>query len=325
MTTADRSAATPASLRTAQRGRGASAPARKPHRGRGTIGYLLAAPYVLFLLCLGIIPTLYAVYLSVVDGSGSFIGAWNFANVLSDYRFLPALVHVASFLAIWLPFMILMVLLISFLLQARPGKFSTSMRVLYYLPGAFTGSASVLIWVFILSPGVGPFSFVYSLFGVEYTSDLVTTDRLPVLFTLMAFTAGAGSWIVIMYGAINAVPEEIIEAAHVDGANRWNIATRIQLPLIRKYVVYMLVLCVAGGLQIYTEPQLLNPIFSVGDSAVSTKTTWSINQLALTLGISEGNVGEAAALSLMIMLVGLLVAVVLVLWTDFFDTKETRE
>jgi len=302
----------------------APAPLRRSRRGRGTLGYLLAAPYVLLLLCLGIIPTLYAVYLSVVDPSGNFIGGWNFSFVLTDYRFLPALLHVASFLVIWLPFMIVMVLLISFLLQARPGRFSTAMRVLYYLPGAFTGSASVLIWVFILSPGVGPFSFIYSAFGIQYTSDLVTTDRLPIIFTLMAFTAGAGSWIVIMYGAINTVSEDVVEAARIDGANRWQIAWGIQLPLIRKYVVYMLVLCVAGGLQVYTEPQLLNPIFSVGASDVSTSATWSINQLALTLGITEGKVGEAAALSLMVMLVGLVVAIVLVLWTDFFDTKDVR-
>ena len=312
MTTAHHSVVTPA-------------PTRSARRGRGALGYLLSAPYVLLLVCFGIVPTLYAVYLSVVDGSGNFIGAWNFSLVLTDYRFLPALVHVASYLAIWLPFMICMVLLITFLLQARPGKFSTAMRLLYYLPGAFTGSASVLIWVFILSPGVGPVSFIYSAFGIQYTSDLVTTDRLPVIFTLMAFTAGAGSWIVIMYGAINGVSEEIIEAARIDGANRWQIAWGIQLPLIRKYVVYMLVLCVAGGLQVYTEPQLLNPIFSVGASESSTSSTWSINQLALTLGIGEGKVGEAAALSLMIMLVGLLVAIVLVLRTDFFDTKEARQ
>ena len=74
-----------------------------------------------------------------------------------------------------------------------------------------------------------------------------------------------------------------------------------------------------------TEPQLLNPIFSVGASESSTSSTWSINQLALSLGIGEGKVGEAAALSLMIMLVGLLVAIVLVLRTDFFDTKEARQ
>lgn len=300
---------------------------RGPRRPRaaasGGFGYAIASPYLISLFLFGIFPTGYALYLSfVADRGGQFAGVWNYINVVSDYRFLPALANVMLYLLFWLPFMFVIVLLIAFLLQARPGRFSGSMKLLYYLPGAFTGSAAVLLWIFILDPQIGPFSWLLGLTGAEYISDIVTTSRLPFIFALMAFTAGAGGWIVIMYGALNGVGNDVIESARIDGANRWQLATRIQLPLMRKYTVYMLVLTFAAAFQIYAEPQIINPLLRVGSTAQNSGDTWSLMQLALKLGVQEGKVGQSSALALIILVIGVLVALILIFKTDFFDSKE---
>lgn len=277
-------------------------------------GYVLALPYLLLLIAFGVIPTVYAVYLSFAHSrTGAFVGVENFVRAFGDYRFLPALINVAAYLVIWLPFMTVMVLLIAFILQSSRDRLSGVFRLVYYLPGAFTGSASVLIWIFVLDPEIGPFSW---FIPGEYITDVVGDDRLPVIFALMAFTAGAGGWIVIMYGALNGVSSEVIEAARMDGANAVQLAWSIRLPLIAKYVVYMLILSFSGGLQLFAEPLILNQILTVGTS------TWSLNQLAVMTGIQEGQVGTSSALALSMLIVGVIAALVLIFRTDFFDTKE---
>src|SRR6185312_13929704 len=98
------------------------------------------------------------------------------------------------------------------------------------------------------------------------------------------------------------------------------MATKIQIPLMKKYIVYMGIITVTSGLQLYAEPQLINPFFGVGATATTPANTWSINQLILTLGIQEGKVGQASALSLIVLLVALVAGAFLIFRTDFFDS-----
>lgn len=279
--------------------------------------------YVLGLLAFGIGPTLYALYLSMVnDRTGAFLGFWNWGQVFLDYRFATSVSNVALFVVLWIPFMFVMTIVISLMLQARPGPFTNTMKLLYYLPGAFTGAAAALLWIFILNPSAGPFGPILQLMGWEYSNQVVTTQGLPLIYALMAFTSGLGGWVIIMYGALNGVSTDVMESASLDGANKWQLAMHIQLPLLSKYLVYMAIITFTGALQIYAEPELLNKYFGVGATATTPSNTWSINQLILVLGVTEGKIGEASALSLLVLLVAVIAGWFLVFRTDFFDVKD---
>ena len=76
-------------------------PARRPRLSR-SVGYLFIAPYLLFVALFGVGPAVYAVVLSVSTPAGGFAGIANFTRVMDDFRFLPAVVHVALFVALWL-------------------------------------------------------------------------------------------------------------------------------------------------------------------------------------------------------------------------------
>lgn len=286
-------------------------------------GVLMATPYIVGLLAFGIGPTAYALYLSMVsDYDGAFLGFWNWSQVFVDYRFSTSVMNVTKFVLIWIPFMFVVTIVISLMLQARPGRFTNTMKLVYYLPGAFTGAAAALLWIFIMNPSAGPFGPVLRLFGWEYANQVVTTDGLPLIYALMAFTSGVGGWVIIMFGALNGISTDVLESASLDGANRWQLALQIQLPLLSKYLVYMGIVTFTAALQIYAEPQLLNSYFGVGATATTPASTWSINQLILTLGIQEGKIGEASALSLLVLLVAVIAGWFLVFRTDFFDSKE---
>jgi multiple sugar transport system permease protein len=97
------------------------------------------------------------------------------------------------------------------------------------MPGALAGAASVLVWLFMLDPTLSPWHFLLSVLGYTQVDLVLQPSHLPLIFAIMAFWTGAGGWIVVMYGALNNIPEELLEAAKLDGAN----AFQCRLPAAR--------------------------------------------------------------------------------------------
>ncbi|MEZ4595741.1 MAG: ABC transporter permease subunit [Chloroflexota bacterium] len=105
----------------------------------------------------------------------------------------------------------------------------------------------------------------------------------------------------------------ITEAAIVDGCDPLRIAWSIKLPLVRPYVIYMLVLTFAANVQIFVEPQLL----AVAPGATVGKY-WSLNQLSYAYAFELSDFGSAAAISLLMLGVGLVAAILIIRFTNFF-------
>ena len=115
-----------------------------------------------------------------------------------------------------------------------------------------------VIWLFMLDPSVSPGKFFLQHgLGAHSFAQSVAPGNLPYIFAMIAFWTGAGGWIVVMYGALNTIPHELEEAARIDGAGPIAIALRVKLPLIRKWIAYMLILSFAIGTQLFVEPELV--------------------------------------------------------------------
>ena len=130
-------------------------------------GYLFVAPYVLLLAVVGIYPAGYAVDLALTSPSARFNGLTNYVRSWQLPQFLPAVEHVAVFLAIWLTAFLVFVVGLSLILHSLDRRVSAAFRVVFYLPAALAGAASVMLWLFMLQPGVSPWSFVLRWLGVN--------------------------------------------------------------------------------------------------------------------------------------------------------------
>ena len=197
-------------------------PRRRPQTGaraQAFAAYVFSSGYVLLLLVFGVLPMVFALYLSFTK-SGQFVGLDNYVKAVGDFRFWPAVQHVAAFLVIWVVTLTGLVTLLALIVHAvRVRWLSSAARFLFYIPGAFAGSASVMLWLFVLNPSVSPVSFVLKWFGYTNFVQAIDLNNLPVIFTVIAFWTGAGGWIIIMYGALNNISDEIMEAARCDGAS----------------------------------------------------------------------------------------------------------
>ena len=250
-----------------------------------------------------------------LGGTGS-LGFANYQRVLADFRFWPAVTHVSVFLGIWLPVMVVGVLVFALMLHSRVSYFGTAMRLVYFLPGAVTGSAAVLLWYCMLEPSLSPFAPALKAMGFRTGAEMFQDRHLAVMFALMAFTTGVGQWIVIMYGALQNIPHDVLEAAALDGCGPIRTAVLIKLPLISKYVLYMLILSLAGGLQLFVEPQLIHGITHTAGSP-----WWSLNQFGYALAFQNGDFGSAAVVSLVLLILAAGAGLLLILRTDFFSTE----
>ena len=285
--------------------------------GRSPIGYFFVSPYVLLTIAFGILPSIYAVQLAFTNADGGFVGIDNFTKVVGDFRFWPAVWHVTLYLVIWLLALVVFVVVLALVVHSLRARWaSTSLRFIYYLPGALAGASSVLLWLFVLDPSASPVSGLLKAMGFDSFVQVIQPGHLPVIFAVIAFWTGAGGWIIIMYGALNNVSTEVLEAARIDGANAVQIALRIELPMLRKWIAYMGVMSLAAGTQLFVEPQLL----SQASNAV-VPNDYSLNQLAYQYAFQQNDFNGAAAISLILLVVALLLSAVFVTRGGLFEKE----
>ena len=274
------------------------------------------AGYVVLLAAFGVVPTAYGIYFAFTNAANYFAGLSNFTGAARDFRYLPAVGHVAVYLVIWLVALVVFVtgLRAGAAPAARPphqpgwcASCTTSRERWRARPASWCGCSCST------PPSARPpRSCACSATAPSARSSC--PGHLAILFAMIAFWTGAGGWIVVMYGALNNIPLEVIEAARIDGAGGWQIARRIQIPMLRKWIVYMVILAFATGTQLFVEPQLISEA-SLGVAG----RDYSLNQLSYDFAFQNNNVNYAAAISVELLVVCLVVAAVFVTRSRFFD------
>jgi multiple sugar transport system permease protein len=280
-------------------------------------GHLFVAGYVVLLAAFGVLPIAYGMYFAFSNAGNTFAGFSNFIGAYHDFRYLPAVEHVALYELIWLVTLVVFVTGLAVVLQQLPlRRVSRVTRFLYYIPGSLAGAASVMVWLFMLDPTVSPAAPLLRLLGYGSFGLVIEPGHLAILFVMMAFWTGAGGWIVVMNGALNNIPLDVIDAARIDGAGALSLARRIQIPMLRKWIVYMVILAFAAGTQLFVEPQLISEA-SLGVAG----RDFSLTQLSFDFAFQNNNVNYASAISVELLVVCVVVAALFVTRSRFFDAS----
>lgn len=298
------------SLTATRRSRALSAKNRRKTR----TAYLFLLPYLALLLLFGVFPVGYAISLSFFDTlSGAFSGLTNYRLALDDFRLSQSLLNVITYVVMWVSLMVVGTVTLASIIDVMPRRLGTSVRTVFFLPGAVTSAAIVVLWLFILDPQVSPFKAAFEFLGWENRFQVIDMLGLAGVFTLMAFFAYAGGWIVVLHGALTVLPGEVMEAARIDGCRPVTLALRIKIPMIWRSIALMTVLSIANGLQLFVEPQLLG---LAGPQLA--RNDWSLNQLAYQYAFLMGDFGVSAALSTMILIMSVSIALWIVFATKFY-------
>ena len=287
---------------------------RTTARRRILVAYALLTPYLLLMIMFAVFPVLYAFGLSFFDTFDMvFWGLTNYKEALSDYRLVPAIWNVLQYVLVWVSMMVIGVTLLALLLDTLSLRTAAIVRSVYFIPGAIASSAAVVLWLFLLDPIVSPFGWLYELLGWENRQSTINGMGEVWIFALMGLLGNSGGWIVVLGGALSGLSREVIEAARIDGANTWQMATRIKIPMISKTITLMAIMTLAVGLQVFVEPQLLSLAGGQFD-----KPDWSVTQLAFYYAFRFGDFGVAAAISTLSLILPLIIAFTMIFATRFY-------
>ena len=300
--------------------------AHAPMRRREVAGaWTLMLPYIVLLLIGGIIPIGYALWVSFQksptllqpDLTG-FGGLDAYVKAFTDFRFAQSFIDIFSVLIIWLPIMIIAVVGLALLVHASPGRFGSIMRFIYYIPGALGGVANLILWVYLLNPSQSPISGFLHALGLTTIKQVVATPGdLAVILSAMLLLQGLGQWVVTVNGGLNSIPDDILEAASLDGANAWQLAWRVKLPMIRQWIGYAALLNLAYGFQLFLEPYLLNQVASGALPSEYTPT-----QLGYWFAFVGHDFPSAAAMSVIIVIITLAIGLIVVFRSGLFSVEE---
>nr|WP_045732147.1 sugar ABC transporter permease [Pseudarthrobacter chlorophenolicus] len=267
---------------------------------------MLAPGIVLFLVFMAA-PIAYTLVLSFqqkkVSGLGLgkgaqstvFAGFDNYIRSVTDPEFTASVLRVLTYGAILIPLMLGFALLFALLLDSRRTRAGNFSRTAIFLPYAVPAVISSLLWGFLYLPGVSPFHFVADRLGIALPS-LLNPDLITFAIANIALWGGVGFNMIVMYTSLKAVPQEIYEAAKLDGASEIQTALRIKIPIIAPSVVMTALFSMIATLQVFAEPTTLRPL------ANSLSTSWSPLMLVYRDAFTRNDIYSAAATSIIIAL-----------------------
>ena len=278
-------------------------PARVPRAKRRPIAHKKAI--AVFVLPFGVlfglfylVPIGYAVYQSllVIERDGTFGQAKEVFGGLTQYiavfqngPFWSSVGRVLTFGVVQVPIMLGAALVLALLLDSPLVKGKKFFRLAFFVPYAVPGVIAAIMWGFLYSPNLSPFTALTS--NINFLSaDLVLWAMANVVTWVYV-----GYNMLIIYSALLAIPTEIYEAATLDGAGQLRINWSIKIPLIVPALTLTAIFSIIGTLQLLAEPQ----VFRTFSSAVTSTFT---PNLAVYSTSAVPNFNLAAAMSVVLAL-----------------------
>lgn len=269
---------------------------RKRKSSETKIAWLFMAPG-LVLLCLFVFwPIIYSVPLAFTDYSviseTTFIGLENFQRAFSDTDFLVSLKNSMLYIIV-VPFIQLLSILMAILVNRKIAGIKF-FRSAYYIPVVTSMVAVAIIWGWLLSQN-GVVNYILMSAGIldEKISWLSNFDT--ALWALMFITLwkGLGYYMMIYLAGLQAIPQDLIEAAQIDGANRWKVIRNITIPLLKPYVFFCSLISLMGAIRVFDEVFVLT---SGGPgNATLTSSVYIYQQ-----GFQQFDFGYSSALGLIV-------------------------
>jgi len=218
-------------------------------------GLLFTSPFIFGVLVLWIGPMIYSLYLLVhkwnMLAPPQFIGLGHFERMLGDPLVNTSLYNTAYYTFIGVPLQLLVAFVLAIMLnQNLRGR--GIYRTVYYLPSITPAVAFAVVWVQILNPEFGVLNEVLSWVGlgpINWLFDPVWAKPAFIIMTLWL----TGFQMIIFLAGLQGVPQELQEAAEIDGANIWQRFLNVTIPIISPIIFFNMIIGIIGSFQVFTS------------------------------------------------------------------------
>lgn len=264
-------------------------------RNKRVFGWALIAPCLLFLLLVGLYPTIYVFALSFskfIPGEGmEFIGLNNYVRTLTSPRFWHGLTVTAWFAVFGVAVQLLIGFVMALSLQAidsRPRKIITT---LFLVPFMITPAVVAVLWRLIYHPSVGPLNATLAMFGIEGPA-WVTSDYALLALLVADIWQWTPFMTILLLAGLQSLSQEVYEAAYVDGATPWQAFRDMTLPQMKPFIF------LAVFLRFIDAFKLFDLVFVITHGGPGDVTE-SISYFTYVIGFKYFDLGMAAAMSVL--------------------------
>ena len=226
-------------------------------RSNERVGYLFILPSLLHLLTFLLIPLVFSLYLSFTNWRGPnlqnapFIGLENYQYLFRDRLFWEAMQHTAYYTLLYVPGVMIASLLVALVMNQKL-KAVYFFRTLFYMPVISSWVAVSIIWITLLDPQVGILNYVLQELGLAPVNWLGDPKTAMIAIVIISIWKSLGFQMVIWLAGLQAIPEELHEAAAIDGATRTQAFFRITLPLLAPTTFFLAITGVIGSFQVFS-------------------------------------------------------------------------
>lgn len=273
------------------------------------VGYLFFSPWLIGLVLFNIIPILSAIYYSFTEYSvlqpPRWIGLGNFYQMLyADELFWKAVYNTLYYAIFSVPLGLIFAIVLAMFLNYKVWGL-TFFRATFFLPSIVPGVAAAVVWAWILHPEYGIINDMLGRLGIPGPPWLTSEVWSKPAFILMSLW-GVGSTAIIFLAALQDMPLHLYEAAEIDGANLFQRARYVTMPLLTPAIFFNLIMGVIGALQIFTQ------VYVISDGGPVWSTLFYVFYL-YRQGFQYFNMGYASALSLVLFVITLIFTLILMM------------
>ena len=228
--------------------------------------FIFLAPYAICYAVFFIYPTIYSFFISLTDWDSlvgvsgrKFVGIANYVRLLTkDKLFFKSLKNTAFFMVIYIPILIIGGIVLAVLLY-KLKKTSRIFQTINILPYITTPVAIGVIFSFLFDWSTGIINHLLISLGLidEGINWLGSPGTARFVVLLLIIWKNMGYYLLIYLAGLSTIPDEISEAAMVDGANKFQVFRHITLPFLKPITIFLVLTSIVSGFQLFDEPYLL--------------------------------------------------------------------
>ena len=277
-----------------------------------TAAWFFLAPALALIGVFFFLPVAASLLLSVTDfdlygiadpGNTQFVGFDNYVRLLKTPDFWLALRNTFYFAFVGGPLTIAVSLGAALLLSSKLVRFKSFFRTIYFTPFVTTLVAVAIVWKYLYHTRYGLFNYALGALGIEPIDWLGDPDWAMPAIILMAVWKSFGYNMLIFIAGLQAIPEDLYDAAEIDGASAVRRFFSITLPMLAPTLVFVSVITMIGYFQLFAEPYVMT-------QGGPLRSTTSVVLLMYEEGFRWWRMGYAAAIAFVLFIVILLATLV---------------
>jgi ABC-type sugar transport system permease subunit len=265
----------------------------------------LAPSLTIFTLFL-VIPVLSVFYYSFtagsIGGTSTFVGLDNWAQVADSPIVLTAALNTVAF-ALWsIPLTVLLALSLALAL-GNVVRFGAVYRAFVYFPALLPTVIAAVVWVFLVNSDFGVFDMALRAVGLQPVLWLGNEQTALPSLAMLDVWRNTGYWAIFFLAMVIGLPSELYEAAYLDGTNSWQRLRYLTLPLLRRGILFVVVIATIYGLQVFDSVYILT---GGGPVTATVTVVWHIYNKVF----QSQRIGYGAAVSVLLLFAILLLTLV---------------